>query len=252
MKRSRWWTEDELAFVLDNPRMTAAEIGHHLGRGVYAVRAKRRQLERGDAPKYEGWTESEDEYILSNPHLTMRQLAAQLGRTPAATQMRRSIVGRRHGVNFQTSKRPGHIGERLLLAKTCPKCGLFLGARWYGRDTDRTWRSYCVRCRPQQVDRYKGQSTRPEQTAFYKRVQEFTRERATNNGQPWTEKDHEVLKDPDLPLITKALQLGRTYAATASQCSQNNYVSLVGLGPAERAQWLIYFANTTATKESAA
>ena len=243
MKRARWWTDEEIGFLLDNPDMSARELGEILGRGRQSVQKKRLALERGEVPQVEAWTQDEDDFILANPHLDERQVAAHLGRTVHAVRGRRSIVGRREGVNFYGSKDPGHVGKRPLLAKTCPKCGLFLGARWFGRTTDDFWKHQCIRCRPPQ-DRtgYKP----PTKSDFYDRVQQVTREKATNNGHPWTEKDHEVLSDPDLPIVTKAIRLGRTYAAVAKQCHDHNYRSLVGLGPAEHAAWVIHFTKETA------
>lgn len=247
MKSKRWWSDEEVGFLLDHPDLSARELAELMGRGRQSVQKKRLSLQRGQVPSVEAWTEGEDDFILSSPEMSAKQVASHLGRSLHAVQTRRSTLGRREGVQFFGSKHPGHVGKRTLLAKSCPKCDLFLPAKWFRRRVDGNWRSACLRCQPEQ-EHPKRERTAADD-AFYQRMQQVTRERATNNGQEWTTKDHEVLSNPDLPILTKALRLGRTYAATAAQCSKNNYTSLVGLGPAELAQWVIRFDNT---KESAA
>jgi hypothetical protein len=151
-------------------------------------------------------------------------------------------------------KDPHEVGPRRLLAKTCLGCGLLLDASWFAaRDTGRKWATRCNRCH--------GQTYRPKVTTHakdggksarrvYERLQAVSREYAVNHGQPWLDKDHEVLRNSELTAIEKSIRLGRTYAATHVAVKVNGYVSRVGRVAPEKGQWRIDNPNAEAMRLS--
>lgn len=262
MSRQRAWTDDEIGFLLDRADQPARVIAEELGRGVSGVRVMRRKVLSGHVPM-NAWTESEDEFILSNRDMTHEQVAKHLGRAEHATHRRRSTLAKRLGVSFRGGKSPHHVGRRTLLAKTCPKCGLLLTAKWFSRRGDQSGalRGDCIRCEVQQggqpeirkaaAERSKSATARRSEQNFQK-LQAITREKAHHHGQPWVEADHAILDDPESTILSKALRLGRTYSAVANQCHANGYRSLVGLGDPIKGQWVIDNPNAPTPDQSAA
>lgn len=198
------------------------------------------------------WTPDEDDVILRTPNLTAAEVARKLGRSTQAVVHRRSLLGRRHGLTFQPGpKGPWVVGKRRLLARSCSKCGLLLEAARFGLSNQGRWRVICVHCRavdeqlrakpyePNEVDQARAR-------ANIQKLQAITLPSATSHRQPWTEKDHEVLADPDLTGLEKALRLGRTYMAVSSQCRDHGYRSRHGQGDPVKGQWVIDNPNESA------
>lgn len=245
----RLWTDEEIGFLEDSSHLTAREAGAALGRSRESVQRKRGEMLRGELPATNPWTESDDDFIRSTPNLTSLEVAKHLGRSWEATRSRRHKLGVRSG---SPNKSPHRVGKRKLLAKTCPKCGLLLDASWFRLTASRLWFSDCTRCRPRSgTARPERKDERPPFESV-KRLQEMTQPTAVNRGNPWTDADHEVLADPDLMLIEKALRLGRTYYATHTAVSRSGYSSKVGRGDVTRGQWVIDNPNAPTPDQSAA
>lgn len=188
------------------------------------------------------WTAPEDALIIKTANLTAAEVAELLGRSARAVDHRRSKLGRERGITFLGSKVPTHVGRRRLLAKTCADCGLLLEAARFGMNQGK-WRSRCVHCRAddEALRRPKHESSEADTVRAsenIRRLQALTIP-AVNHRQPWLEKDHEVLANPDLTGLEKALRLDRTYMATVSACSKFGYRSKVGKGDPIKGQWVI-------------
>lgn len=184
------------------------------------------------------WTEDEDRFVLATPHLTTAEVGQRLNRSLSAVRSRRAMLAKRIGITFRQNNDPHKPGKRPLLARTCLHCGLLLRAEWFGLDKG-GWRSTCTRCRQAmspQPNRSRGIDSNKRST---ERLQAISLPHAVNHRQPWMERDHAVLADPDLLLIEKAIRLGRTYMATATACSDGGYPSKVGLGDDGKGQWYI-------------
>lgn len=242
--RTRAWTDEEVGFLVENERMSARLIGEKLSRGRQSVQKMRQKIREGGSP-LDTWNPGEDEVIRTTGHMKGRDVVALLpGRTYYGVQDRRRHLATTEGLTFGGRKEPSDVGRRTLLAKTCPCCGLLLTPKWYGRNTDGYWKSRCIRCRPPQdrtewVELRKKRSGKTWADEFYEKVQKITRDRATNSGNEWVAADHVVLDDPETTILSKALRLGRTYAAVSQQCHKNGYPSLVGHGDPIKGQWII-------------
>ena len=117
-------------------------------------------------------------------------------------------------------RNPFYITQRaVLLAKTCPKCGLLLGAEWFHR-YEGHYRSWCRQC---EADKRSVPKTVPR-SDFHLRCQEASLP-APRNRQPWTESDYKVLADPSKTVLEKALQLQRSYYATNNRAHAMRYPS---------------------------
>lgn len=247
------WSAEELNFIDANLDMGLDEMCAALGRDrVETSRAKARIESRFLS---EPWTEEEDRFVLSTPHFTARQVARQLERSYAAVVNRRQLLSREHGVKFgvNMNKSPFMIGARPLVAKTCTTCGLLLASEWFGFSAKQNgtggWRTQCRKCLAGVSAEYNsknGPSTyhgseryKHKSRESRNKLQALTVPRASRGGQPWIEEEHEILRDPDMTLLEKALKLQRTYNAVSIICSTNGYKSHVGLGSAERDQWYI-------------
>lgn len=187
------------------------------------------------------WTAEEDQLVLSTSHLTTAQVAERLDRTRSAVISRRAMLAKKHGLSFRVNNDPFKPGRRRLLAKTCLSCGLLLEASRFGIDKGKTWRSRCVHCRAFEIgakhpDRPRGEDSAATANA---RLQALSLPHAKRHREPWLEADHEVLADPDLTVIEKAIRLERTYMATSSACSKNGYHSRVFQGDPVKGQWVI-------------
>lgn len=205
------------------------------------------------ASETQRWMAEENQIILDfGSRMTSESLAKLLpGRSAKATAEQRRRLGVRGPEPAQT--KVTNIGARPLLAKTCTACGRLLQAEWFGRDTRRgstSWRSRCRICRGlmEQSSHYHNptpaqkERKREASADWIARAQELTRSRATRNNVQYTSKDHEVLSDPDLTILQKALSLGRTYSAVASACLRAGHRSAYGLGePTDL--WLIFNPN---------
>lgn len=186
------------------------------------------------------WTSDEDKFVLNTRNLTTQEVARQLGRTTSAVTHRRAMLGRRVGMTFAAGPKGPHIiGRRRLLAKTCGTCGLLLAADRFGL-CQGTWRSRCVHCRAATQAPQPSRGPSSEQArANTQRLQAMSLPNASRHRQPYTDSDHEVLADPDLTCLEKALRTKRTYMAAISQCSKFGYHSRVGKGDPIKGQWVI-------------
>lgn len=250
------WTDEEIGFLTEHQGRSAVWLADELGRSAVAVRKMRARLAAGyGASSRAPWTEDEEAFILANPDFTSQQLAEHLGRSARAVRQRLSECDApaRRG-----SSSPHSVGSRTLLAKTCPRCGLLLTPKWFGRDGKGNWVPHCIRCRPatKKAKRDYAARNRAEVSNasrdFFKKMQDYTRDRADRHGQEWVDADHEILRDPEVPILVKALRLGRTYSAVAGQCSKNGYRSLVGHGDPIKGQWVIDNPNATQPEGAAA
>lgn len=246
-RSQRTWSDEEYGLLSDDSASNR-ELSEMLGRSIGSVAAKRRALRSGWAPvRPEPWSEDEDDLIRKTWHLTAREVATRLGRGYHAVTTRRSFLGQREGVTAYGGHKKAHtVGRRSLLAKTCPQCGLLLAAHWFGLDNRKLWRVACVRCQPKRErdTRTPTRSQKDAARAFAKKLQAASLPGAERAREPWLDSDHEVLRDPDLTVIEKAIRLGRTYYGTARVCATSGYHSKVGKGDPVRGQWVIDNPNT--------
>jgi hypothetical protein len=154
---------------------------------------------------------------------------------------------------------PNAVGERTLLARTCPDCGLLLDASWFGRTQWTTprrgymrtpvWRAKCTKCRQRQAGPRTNQSRSAEdRDAYREHMQALTRARATRDGFPYTESDYVILANPNLTNLAKAYTLRRTYVAIVTAVRRGGWVSRVeGRRDVAEGQWLIDFPEVAAS-----
>lgn len=207
-----------------------------------------------DALVVEPWTDDEVEIIRKTANLTAKQVMQYVDRTWSSIRTMRKQLAQDEGLSFEKSPNandPFCVGRRRLLAKTCLGCGLLLEARWFldhDRSNGNRWSTQCTRCivnsdaflasRKRFVDKNREKIAAWNSTSSAK-LQRITKDRASRNGFPWLEQDHEILRDTTLSIFEKALALGRTYAATSSACSENGYTSRVGKGDPMHGVWQI-------------
>lgn len=86
------------------------------------------------------------------------------------------------------------VGERQLVAQTCANCGLLLGSKHYHRTRFNTWPRTCITCVNR---RYRTKNKYVDQVMHARRlkVQNETKEKATNNNKGWTFKDLDIIAD---------------------------------------------------------
>lgn len=257
------WTRQELAFIDANLGMTLKELCAALDRDPVPVSRAKARIEHPTLS--DPWTVEDDQFVLSTPHLTAAQVGRHLGRSTHSVTARRAILAEVKGVRFGKPgdvKNPSHIGARPLIAKTCIKCGKLLAAEWFSYSPTQNgkggWRTRCRKClsgdnreQGKGSNKYHGSARYREKTReSRKRLQDLTVPRATRGGDPWLEADHTVLRDPDLTLFEKALELKRSYNAVSIICSTHGYRSHVGLGK-QTDLWRIFNPNELADLTSA-
>lgn len=261
----RAWTDREYGFIADHSDWTNRQLAEALDRTPNGVGMKRRALATGWSPvdTRESWSDDEDAFIRATPHLTAAQVAEALGRTTSAINHRRADIrvrasvkassranlGGFHGFkhSWGPNTNPHRVGARPLVARTCPKCGLLLSAKWYllqGKSKKRGgdhWSALCRKCKSENAPRRYAESTEANRKAARKSFdaqQARTLPLAEKAGQPYTLADHAVLSDPDLTNFEKAITLKRTYSAVVGAVQVNRYRSRRGLGKIED-RWII-------------
>lgn len=240
--------------MMDRPR---AEVAAAAGLTLAQVAYARERIRNGRGPG-NGWTPAEDATLYASPMATAEDLASRLpGRSASAVAQRRAAIGApRPGSGHAAS--PHRPGGRSLLAKTCRECGLLLPGRWFKfKRADRVWSGTCRGCDSEALKDWKG-NRRPEASATAERLnneryrhaaQALTAQVATMNGQPYMERDHAVLADPDLTVLAKALSLGRTFFAVGDAVVKYGYKSRRALGDPARDQWIIDNPNLPRVEE---
>lgn len=251
------WTDSEIGELCEMDHLSARAAAEALGRTAQSVQHMRNKLRRGWSFEKETWTESEVDFVRATPDFTAAQVAKHLGRTRAGVEHVRKTLSDTEGADFSRGhkKSPHHVGTRRLIAKTCLGCGLLLEASWFSHNItpskrSKVWKARCNRChhdasKPRRESGYRKDGGKSAK-ASYEKLQAITREHATRHGQPWLGADHEVLRNPDLTTFEKAIQLGRTWAATHQAVSQNGYTSRVGKGDPMKGRWVIDNPNEAA------
>jgi hypothetical protein len=152
---------------------------------------------------------------------------------------RTSILDRRHkfgltGGYIYHRFNPYFAGTRTVIARTCTKCGIVRPGTAFRVRKDRatTWCKYCegdqgASWRSRNPDLVKAGNTRSIDAKARRRkeVQRITSKLATRNGYPYVDADFEVLSDPSLTILGKAIRLHRSYAAVSHKCSENGFKS---------------------------
>ena len=88
MSGARNRTAEQIRFLTDNPRMTAAEIVRRNGRGEAAVHgASHRYGISGYV-----WSQEDDQFVRDHPNMQVFVLAAKLERTVHAVHNRRKVL----------------------------------------------------------------------------------------------------------------------------------------------------------------
>lgn len=240
----RHLSDEELGHIADTMDKSPVEVAEALGRSLHTVRGVRRRLRNGWAPQRQQWSAEEDQILDANyARCTSKQLAAMLpGRTEKAVQHRLNNRGILVGSGRHLS--PQKVGKRPLLAKTCPRCGVLLSKDAYRIDSKGVWESWCKGCRRKYgTERQERPDIRARlrqtTSAYYQFAQGVTLERATKQGQEWTESETSVLTDPELTTFSKALMLGRTFYGTSQRLAAIGFVSPRWVDDVSEHRWVI-------------
>jgi hypothetical protein len=238
----RAWTDEEYGFVMDSPLPTRA-VAEKLGRTVASVEHAKLRLRKGWIPGRPGaWSEIEDQYVLDSMGRDPSDVAEYLGRSKNSIINRRRVL-RKSGVARQVGTKnasPFRVGTRTLLARTCPGCGMLLEAKWFKKSSTTDYRlKTCTRCRVAKDDRRYG-NTWDSAHQWRQEQQALSLPTATNHYKPWQESEMEVLMDPSLTILEKAIKLKRTFMSVANAERLNGFTSRnPNLGNPTEEQWLI-------------
>lgn len=235
----RLWSDDDIGQLQDLAHLTARQAGEVLGKSKAAIKTMRLRLRRGYAPAKASMTDDEIDFIRHTPHFTAQQIAQTLGKSYGLVVKTRRELGKDgfdFGTGGATTKSPFAHGRRKVLAKTCPGCGLLLDGAFFAEHHRSSYNTLCTRCRHEREDKLKAGLYRGKSAG---RLQSLSLTSAENHRSEWTEADHNVLADPDLTPIEKALRLHRTYHATSTALSRFGYTSNRSLGDPLDGQWRI-------------
>jgi hypothetical protein len=274
--RERSWSDEELGFLFDHCevvggrvrgivddqgfRWTCEAIADVLGRTPTAVSHKRSRILLHDwqPTQSSDWSTDEDDILMETGNLTTSQVAKLLpGRTESAVAYRRNVLRSVHPhLSFLGNKgknlSPFRIGRRPLVAKTCITCGLLLDASWFyfkQRKRQTQWSSDCRRC--EQGRKVRSVTERRNSRAAADRLQAITLPHAVNKMKEWTASEDELLADPDLRAIEKALRLGRTYLAVRKRMHDIGLTMPIDMGDPRDDVWLIDAPNAQRVLEAA-
>lgn len=241
------YTDQEMAVISDRS-VPAPEAADQVGVSAAAVYRIRQKIEKGTL-HLSDWIPAETDFILEHfDTMTMEQMAAFLGRTydqvhsEVARLRKKGIVAPRP----KRSMNPGTVAGRHLLAKTCPKCGLLLDARWFNRSHNSaaggkaTYQQNCRKCETGRSSEAM-QRRRGLHEEYVAKLQEYTLERAENNGNEWTAKDVQVLSDPGKTTFEKALELKRTYSATCTALHKHGLTSKPDFAQMDKDAWRLFW-----------
>ncbi len=106
------------------------------------------------------------------------------------------------------------VGERPLVAQTCDACGLILGSKQYRRTHRNTWPRTCITCIYRRY-RQKNPEVDALQSAAREKIQNESKDSATNHNKFWTLKD--------LDLIAEALEAGWKHREIAELVNRTLY-----------------------------
>lgn len=255
------WIDADLGFVSDHPELASKEIGVALGRSQWSIAHIRRKLSSGWSPERNRWSVEEDDVIRQAPHsMTARQIAALLpSRTPVAVRSRRRILGI-DASEIRGEASPFEPGKRTIIAKTCARCGLvFPGSRFspVTRGEGAYTSAACKKCLAESAARWASSNpsviaarngrAKPRKRVRHAELQNLTALTADRRGEPYTEADYEVLRDPSLSMLGKALRLHRTYAAVSSECFRSGISTAREVSEIEA--WLIENPNASRVEE---
>lgn len=237
--------------LISDLSISGVEVADQIGIHPVTVARIRREI-KGQFFRLSDWFEGEIDFIIENMNrMSTAKMAAFLGREVNAVQVEIDRLRTNGVVAKRTTQRldPWVIGDRLLLAKTCPDCGLFLESKWFPLKQRKNRRgSYwhnCKKCRVE-AKRSAGEDshTKWKRTArrYHDRLQAETAERAENHGKEWTSADMETLSNPELTHFQKALRLGRTLDAVSSAVQKNGFSSRrQPLPDPASSEWLLFW-----------
>lgn len=243
MSAQRWWTDDELGRLEDMADLTASEVAAALGRTRKQVLHKRQALRRGVERRKEPISQADLDFVADYAHFTTEEIARHLGRSKASVAGIRTKL-RRDGVigKTPTVKSPWHCADRTLVARSCSECGLLLDQSWFypiGKAKPGYRQPHCRKCQSNR-NRRRGAKAAASARSFALKLQAATLETATSYGKEWTGADIAVLEDKTKTVFEKAVTLGRTYFATASQLSNRGLRDpKPEVGDPTEAQWFI-------------
>src|SRR5215831_19871307 len=169
------------------------------------------------------WTTEETDWLIENHNMMGSQaLADHLGRSVKSVQRKCEQLhisiwrSELFGDGLRDLQGRVQIGNRILLAKTCPKCGRFLMSRRFFRrkSGNRTghWYVACIGCTGQENNQRER-----DHHSNDARNQWSSLKNAENNGKDWTQEEDDVIRDPDNSLMEAATIIGRTYYATCER-----------------------------------
>lgn len=235
------WTDEEWGFIQDTMDRPRADVAAEMGRSLQAISAARRKLQRGYVPKKEYWSEDEDQYLRDTVGLSAEAVAYHLGRSYAAITHRRAYLTAKEGVTWGTpNKSPHKIGNRRLLAQTCPGCGLLLDAYWFLKyktgGKQGMWKRSCRKCSGGPVTKEQANTYRKERNSV---LQRLSLRHADRKGEEWTDADQRILADPDLSVFEKSALTKRTYFGAVHAVRAFGHTSKPEIGDPLDSRWLI-------------
>lgn len=239
------WTDAEYGLVLDET-LTPGDAATLLGRSMGAVISARSRLRHGWSPReYEPpLSVDEVDVIRRTPQATAERLAEMLDRPYHMITLTRRALIRDEGATFGRGpydKIPTMVGSRLLIARTCTRCGVIRGGRDFNKGGKRgKLMGKCRYCRIELRDKAESPKHR---AALTQRVIELSESLGipymSKRYDEYTEKDIEVLRDDRLTTCEKAARLGRSYDAVLGARQRYSVSESRGERPEPGGVWTI-------------
>ena len=234
------WTDDDKGVVADD-RLTALQAAEATGRTVGAVRKMRFRLRRGqDSQREMPLCETEIDYVREHPEMTAQRVADEIERPyHLITKARRRLISE-EGHSFGKGpydKSPYMLGNRLLIAKSCIRCGVVRGGAAFSRNGHDGFSSTCCYCRAEtrEQDDRRGRDEKVQ-----KRAEEIGVPYMSRHGEEYVSEDIQVLEDSALEIVEKAARLGRTYEAARAAANAHGFAMKRRDRPEPGGVWLIH------------
>lgn len=186
------------------------------------------------------WTPDEEAVLLAYPDMDAKKMAEILKRPWMSITARRAEM-RKKGT-LRRKQVVTAIGSRILIAKTCNQCGLFLPGAWF-RKSNGQWSGICKDCvNEYQKEWSKNRVHRADHSR--KLLNELTTKLAIHHREFYSPGEDATIIDTSKSSLQKALELGRTLYSVENREARLKVVTRENKwGDPGSAVWVIRFAH---------